>query len=61
MAAWIYGGFFFLVWVCASIIYWDVTRNQQRAKVKTIVSVRTPWLYDEVQIVPAFIRREQDK
>lgn len=61
MAAWIYGGFFFLVWVCASIIYWDVTRNQQRAKVKTIVNVRTPWLYDEVQIVPAFIRREQDK
>jgi hypothetical protein len=61
MAAWIYGGFFFLVWVCASIIYWDVTRNQQRAKVKTIVNVRTPWLYDEVQIVPAFIRRGEDK
>ena len=61
MAACIYGGFFFLVWVCASIIYWDVTRNQQRAKVKTIVNVKTPWLYDEVQIVPAFIRRGQDK
>jgi len=61
MAAWIYGGFFFLVWVCASIIYWDVTRNQQRAKVKTIVNVRTPWLYDEVQIVSAFIRRGEDK
>ena len=61
MAACIYGGFFFLVWVCASIIYWDVTRNQEKIKIKTIVNVKGHWLYDEVQIVPAFIRRGEDK
>ena len=61
MAACIYGGFFLLVWVCASIIYWDVTRNQEKIKIKTIVNVKGHWLYDEVQIVPAFIRRGEDK
>lgn len=57
----IYSMVLVFVAACWLMIYLDVRHNRNKVTIRTIVNVRDSWLYDEVQIVPAFIRRGESK
>lgn len=54
----VYLGFFLIVGMFVAFICYDINRNRQTVTIRTIVNVKDTWLYDEYEIIPAYIRRE---
>jgi len=46
---------------CWLMIYLDVRHNRNRVTVRTIVSVKDAWLYDELRDIPTYIREGKSK
>lgn len=60
-ATFLYGFFALIFTIAALIIGFDVYERSKRNKVRVIVNVRPPMLYDEYHIDrPAYERREKE-